>query len=113
MTLMKCPHCNFSGPRMKLHRHLAEAHLDKVTTEQDEATGKMRYIVGCPACGLKYQHAVKPRYKDPRFLEEYKAEIALVAFDQLLYHLEEKHSQEAELKTPNGQTPNAPPESAA
>lgn len=98
---------------MKLHRHLAEAHLDKVTTEQDEATGKMRYIVGCPACGLKYQHAVKPRYKDPRFLEEYKAEIALVAFDQLLYHLEEKHSQEAELKTPNGQTPNASPESAA
>lgn len=110
---MKCPHCDFSGPRMKLHRHLGEAHLDKVATEQDEATGKMRYIVGCPACGLKYQHAVKPRYKDPRFLEEYKAEIALVAFDQLLYHLEEKHPQEAELRTPNEQAPTAPPESAA
>ena len=109
---MHCPHCNFSDSRMRLHRHLVEAHLDKVTTEQDEATGKMRYIVGCPACGLKYQHAVKPRYKDPRFLEEYKAEIALVAFDQLLYHLEEKHPQEAEPQTPNEQTPNAPPESA-
>ncbi len=96
---MKCPYCDFSDSRMKLHRHLAEAHLDKVATEHDEATGKMRYIVGCPMCGLKYQHAVKPRYKDPRFLEEYKAEIALVAFDQLLYHLEEKHPQEAGIQS--------------
>ena len=91
---MKCPHCDFSDSRPKLHRHLAAAHLDLVMTEYDEATGKMKYIVGCPVCGLKYQHAVKPRYKDPRFLEEFKAEIALVAFDQLLYHLEEKHSDE-------------------
>ena len=104
---MNCPFCTFSDIRMKLHRHLAEAHLDQVTTEHDEASGKMRYVVGCPVCGLKYQHAVKPRYKDPRFLEEYKAEIAIVAFDQLLYHLEEKHPQEAELQTPNEQTPNS------
>lgn len=90
---MKCPHCDFADTRMKLHRHLGEAHLNHVTTEHDEATGKMRYIVSCSVCGLKYQHAVKPRYKDPRFLEEFKAEIALVAFDQLLYHLEEKHPE--------------------
>jgi len=91
---MNCPHCSFSAPRMKLHRHLAEAHLDLVATEHDEATGKMKYVITCPVCGLKYQHAVKPRYKDPRFLDEYKAEIALVAFDQLLYHLQEKHPEE-------------------
>jgi len=101
---MKCPHCDFSDTRMKLHRHLSDAHLDLVTTELDEATGKMKYIVGCPMCGLKYQHAVKPRYKDSRFLEEYKSEIALVAFDQLLYHLEDKHPQEVgiELGDDNG-----------
>ncbi len=101
---MKCPHCDFNDTRMKLHRHLRDVHLDLVTTEQDEATGKMKYIVGCPVCGLKYQHAVKPRYKDPRFLEEYKSEIALVAFDQLLYHLEDKHPQEVgiELGDDNG-----------
>jgi hypothetical protein len=81
---------------MKLHRHLSETHLDRVMTEVDEETGKMKYIVGCPVCGLKYQHAVKPRNRNPRFLEEYKGEIALVAFDQLLYHLEDKHSVEAE-----------------
>lgn len=91
---MKCPYCEFDAPRMKLHRHLAEAHLDLVATEHDEATGKMRYIVTCPVCGLKYQHAVKPRFRDPRFLEEFKSEIALVAFDQLLYHLAEKHLDE-------------------
>lgn len=92
---MKCPHCDFVDERMNLHRHLREAHLDRVATEHDAATGKMRYIVGCPVCGLKYQHAIKPRYRDARFLEEYKAEIALVAFDQLLYHLQEKHPVEA------------------
>ena len=96
---MKCPHCDFEDTRMKLHRHLGEAHLDQVLTEHDDATGKMRDTVGCPMCGLRYQHAVKPRYRDPRFLEEYKAEIALVAFDQLLYHLEEKHPESAELQT--------------
>lgn len=94
---MNCPHCDFGDARMKLHRHLVEQHLDRVMTEHDEATGKMRYIVACPVCGLKYQHAVKPRYKDPRFLEEYKSEIALVAFDQLLYHLEDQHPTEAGL----------------
>ncbi len=98
---MKCPYCDFQDSRMKLHRHLGEAHLDQVMTEHDEETGKMKYIVGCPMCGLRYQHAVKPRYKDPRFLEEYRAEIALVAFDQLLYHLEEKHPVES------GSTPAA------
>ena len=105
---MKCPHCEFVDTRMKLHRHLGEAHLDLVTTEHDEATGKgkMRYIVACPVCGLKYQHAVKPRYKDPRFLEEYKAEIALVAFDQLLYHLEDKHPEAAEVQNPKEPNPD-------
>ena len=98
---------------MRLHRHLGEAHLDKVTTERDEATGKMKYIVGCPACGLKYQHTVKPRYKDAHFLEEYQAEIALVAFDQLLYHLEEKHPVEAGLPPAmeSSQTPATSPNS--
>ena len=91
---MKCPHCDLDYSRMKLHRHLGQAHLNLVTMEREEETGKLRYIVGCPMCGLRYQHRVKPCYKDPRSLEEYKAEIAIVAFDQLLYHLEGKHPTE-------------------
>lgn len=82
---------------MKVHRHLLEAHLDRVTTEHDAATGKMKYVIACPICGLRYQHAVKPRYRDRRFLDEFKSEIGLVAFDQLLYHLEERHPAEAGL----------------
>lgn len=31
---------------------------------------------------------MKPRSKDPHFLEEYAREIRVVAFDQFLYHLE-------------------------
>lgn len=94
---MKCPFCDFAESRMKVHRHLLETHLEQVTTEHDEATGKMRYVVTCLVCGLRYQHAVKPRYRDPRFLDEFKSEIGLVAFDQLLYHLEERHPVEAGL----------------
>ncbi len=102
---MKCPYCDFEDSRMKVHHHLGQAHLDNVTTEHDEPTGKMRYVINCPICGLKYQHAIKPRYKDPRFLEEYKSEIALVAFDQLLYHVEEKHPEASGMPSP--QEPNS------
>src|SRR5512147_1773738 len=98
---MQCPFCGFADARMKVHRHLLEAHLDRVATEHDETSGKMKYVIPCPVCGLRYQHAVKPRYRDPRFLEEYKAEIGLVAFDQLLYHLEERHPVEAGLPDPS------------
>lgn len=99
---MNCPYCGVNDVRMKLHRHLLETHLDRVSTEHDEATGKMKYVIACPVCDLRYQHAVKPRYHDPRFLDEYKREIGLVAFDQLLYHLEERHPIEAGLPPADG-----------
>jgi Fe-S oxidoreductase len=89
-----CPYCGESGGLMSLHRHLVEAHIDDVTTELDEETGKMRYVITCPFCQLKYQHAIKPRYRDPAFLIEYKMEIAMVAFDQMLYHLAKEHGAE-------------------
>jgi hypothetical protein len=73
-----------------------------VTTEHDDTTGKMKYVITCPVCSLRYQHAVKPRYRDPRFLDEFKSEIGLVAFDQLLYHLEERHPIEAGLPSEAG-----------
>ncbi len=101
---MNCPYCDFTGPRMKLHRHLGEMHLDAVVTEAGE-DGRMRYVIQCPLCELKYQHRVKPRYTDAGFLQEFRAEIGLVAFDQLLYHLAEKHSPQAN-PSPD---PNSPP----
>lgn len=88
---MKCPYCDHIGGLNATHRHMIDMHLDLVRTERDEDSGKMQYVVPCPICGLSYRHKVKPRNRNPRFLEEFKLEIALVAFDQLLYHILQKH----------------------
>jgi hypothetical protein len=79
---------------MAAHRHLADSHLDLVTTERDEETGRMAFVVACPFCDVEYRRQVKPRSRNPHFLEDFKMEIALVAFDQLLYHVLESHPQE-------------------
>lgn len=90
---LKCPYCGEEININWIHRHLIDNHTDSVETEYDEETQKMRYIIACPLCPLKYQHKVKPRYRDPNFLEEFKTEIATVAFDQLLYHLVKEHGE--------------------
>lgn len=91
---LKCPYCGAEYNINDIHRHMIDNHADMVETEYDEETEKMRYIIACPICPLKYQHQVKPRYRDPRFLQEFKTEIATVAFDQLLYHLAKEHGKE-------------------
>ena len=91
MIELKCPYCDESNNLTGIHRHLVDQHLAMVETRFDEEAGKMFYLVPCPFCGLKYRHPVKPRRRDPRFLEEFRSEIALVAFDQLLYHVLQKH----------------------
>lgn len=88
---MKCPHCEVVGGLVATHRHLLDAHMDQVTTERDEATGKMAFVMTCPFCTQAYRRQLKPRNRNPHFLEEFKAEIALVAFDQLLYHILQEH----------------------
>lgn len=88
---MKCPYCDEVGGLMATHRHMVDVHLAMVETRHEAEEGKMYYLVPCPFCGLKYRHPVKPRRHDPAFLEEFKAEIAMVAFDQLLYHVLQKH----------------------
>lgn len=91
---MKCPYCDATDGLMATHRHMVDAHVELVTTERDEETGKMQYTVPCPFCQVTYSHRVKPRSRNPRFLEEFKSEIAMVAFDQILYHIIEKHPAE-------------------
>jgi len=94
MLNMKCPYCDQVGGLMATHRHLIDVHLEMVETQYDEEAAKMYYLVPCPFCGLKYRHPVKPRRRDTHFLEEFKSEIAMVAFDQLLYHLLQQHPVE-------------------
>lgn len=60
-----------------------------------EPGGPMQYVIGCPRCGGEIRRQVKPRWGDPGFLTEHEAEIRLVAFDLLLYHLEDAHPDAA------------------
>ena len=91
---MKCPFCELENGLTTTHRHLVEAHLDVVIMQRNHENGKMQYIVECPFCDLDYMREIKPRNRNPRFLEEFRAEIAMVAFDQLLYHVLQEHPAE-------------------
>jgi hypothetical protein len=86
---MTCAYCSFSGHRRELHAHLAQEHAAEVHTRFEEETGKMFYQLSCPKCEQTMEKRVKPRWKDPEFLAEFAREIHLVAFDLLLYHLED------------------------
>ncbi len=86
---MRCPYCSREGTRAELHRHLVEEHAEQVDFHQTE--DRMFYAVRCPLCTFRLEQRVKPRWRDPEFLRQFQREITLVAFDQLLYHLEGVH----------------------
>lgn len=86
---MNCPWCVFESPPRPLHAHLAEAHIEKV--QLHERDGKRFYRIACPLCEEYHEQQVKPRGKDPNFLEEFKVQIALVGFDMLINHLMAEH----------------------
>jgi len=90
---MRCPFCDLTGARPELHAHLTGDHADKVITEKD-SWGKRFMQLDCPSCDESHRQEVKPRYNDPRFLEDHYREIRLVAFDLFLYHWDDKHTEE-------------------
>lgn len=94
---MTCAYCDFRGHRRAVHAHLDEAHAAEVRTRHDQESGRMFFALCCPKCGQTMEKRVKPRWKDAAFLEEFSREIRLVAFDLLLYHLED-HEPRAEEK---------------
>jgi hypothetical protein len=67
-----------------------------VKTEADAGQGAMAYVIVCPRCQGEIRQPVKPRWRDPGFLREFEEEIRLVAFDLLLYHLEDAHPEPRE-----------------
>lgn len=89
-----CPFCAESGDRMHVHRHLVDAHPERIETWTDANTGRMRYRVECPRCGADYEHRVKPRSKDPTFLETFATEVRMVGFDMLLNHMTAEHEED-------------------
>ncbi len=86
---MNCPWCDFAGTLRPLHAHLCDAHPDEVSFETQGS--RHAYAVTCPVCGAGYEQTIKPRMDDPSFVEEYRREIRLVAFDMLLNHLLGEH----------------------
>lgn len=92
---MKCPYCDFTGPRPEMHAHLTDTHGDEVKTWENPS-GRRYFELSCPDCDDSFRHEVKPRLRDPTFLEEYSREIRIVAFDQFLYHRQLEHEKESE-----------------
>jgi hypothetical protein len=78
---------------METHRHLLDGHAAEVRTFRDEARDRLRFALGCPFCDDGMERTVNPRGREAGFLEEFQREIALVAFDLLLYHLQASHPE--------------------
>jgi hypothetical protein len=86
---MHCPFCSFDGPPRMLHAHLGDQHADAVRFE--ERGGRSFYALTCPLCGDGYEREIKPRGRDPGFVDEFSAQIRLVALDMLVNHLMGEH----------------------
>ena len=101
---MHCPFCAFEGRPRSLHAHLGEQHPDAIRFE--EKGGRTFYALACPICGDGYEREIKPRGRDPDFVEEFSAQIRLVAFDTLVNHLLGEHES---LPGEDPETPEAEP----
>ena len=109
---MNCPFCPFEGPPRGLHAHLGEQHPEAIRFE--EKGGRSFYALTCPICGDGYEREIKPRGRDPGFVDEFSAQIRLVAFDMLVNHLIGEHTEldipadeetEPETEAPVGDAP--------
>jgi hypothetical protein len=87
--MMHCPFCSFDGPPRSLHAHLGDQHTDAVRFE--ERGGRSFYALTCPICGDGYEREIKPRGRDPGFVDEWATQIRLVALDMLVNHLMGEH----------------------
>ena len=86
---MDCPFCSFEGPPRVLHAHLGEQHADAVRFE--DRGGRSFYALTCPICGDGYEREIKPRGRDPGFVDEFSTQIRMVALDMLVNHLMGEH----------------------
>jgi hypothetical protein len=90
---VNCPYCAAPGTRMETHAHLARDHAAEVRMFRDEARDQLRFALDCPFCDEGLERVANPRGREPDFLEEFRREITLVAFDLLLYHLHASHAE--------------------
>jgi hypothetical protein len=91
---VRCPWCDFDESPRALHGHLGEVHPEQVRFE--EKMGRSFYAIECPDCGAGYEQQIKPRGRDPGFVDEFSRQIRLVAFDMLVNHLMAEHGEGVE-----------------
>ncbi len=103
---MNCPYCATGGTRMDIHAHLWDSHPDEVRTFRDEAKGTLKFALDCPFCDEGMERVANPRGREEDFLTEFRREIALVAFDLLLYHLHASHAEQVGLPPIPDETPS-------
>ena len=108
---MRCPYCAVPGTRMETHAHLGRDHADQVRMFRDEVKGQLKFALDCPFCEEGLERVANPRGREPGFLEEFRREITLVAFDLLLYHLQAAHAERVGLPPipPDDVSVGAPP----
>ena len=94
---MICPYCSVPGTRMETHAHLGRDHTDEVRTFRDDARDNLMFALDCPFCDEGMERVANPRGREAGFLDEFRHEIALVAFDLLLYHLQASHAERVQL----------------
>jgi len=110
---LNCPFCRFEGTPRTLHAHLGEQHPDAIRFE--DRGERWFYALECPICGDAYEREIKPRGRDPGFVDEFSAQIRLVAFDMLVNHLLGEHGdlelpdEPDEEQAPAPETPVAGP----
>lgn len=89
---MICPYCARAGTRMETHAHLWDDHPEQVRMFRDEQKDALKFALDCPFCDEGMERVANPRGREAEFLEEFRREIALVAFDLMLYHLQASHA---------------------
>jgi hypothetical protein len=94
---VNCPYCAAPGTRMETHAHLGQLHGQQVRMFRDDEKDQLRFTLDCPFCDEGMERVVNPRGREPGFLEEFRSEITLVAFDLLLYHLHAAHAEQVGL----------------
>lgn len=105
---MTCPYCGYEAARRALHLHLVEQHVEQIELALDEQKQQMYYRLACPSCPFSLRNVVRPRSTDRSFLDEYRKEIGLVAFDLVLYHVEAAHEEPAAADAPPGAETHLP-----
>ncbi len=90
---MICPYCSRPGTRMETHAHLGQEHAAEVRMFRDEGKDQLKFALDCPFCEEGLERVANPRGREAGFLEEFRREITLVAFDLLLYHLHASHAE--------------------